>query len=191
MTDDEQSLGEKKPELGQTALYSGFVLWHLALISALVLAVPGCQQAAPDAVPPTALADIEPQRLTSRGQLHFMQDVAAGRSLAEKKGLPCLLFFTADWCNYCHEMEETAFNDPVVTTMAERNFVCVLVDADREQEVCKQFSVSGYPTVQFVSAKGRVLNRLVGRQSSPELVSGMRAALKRFAWLNDPTTRVR
>ena len=110
--------------------------------------------------------------------------------MAAEKNMPCLLFFTADWCTYCHEMEDTAFIDPQVAKMSE-NFVCVLVDADREKEVCGQFSISGYPTIQFVSSKGRVLNRLVGRQSATELVAGMRAALKRFAWLDDPATKLR
>jgi len=159
-------------------------------LAALALAVSGCQRAEQNVASSATLAGVQAKLLIQRGELVFVGDVEAGRRLAAEKDLPCLLFFTADWCTYCHEMEETAFLDPEVAQMA-GNFVCVLVDADREKEVCGQFSVSGYPTIQFVSSRGRVLNRLVGRQSASELVAGMRAALKRFAWLDDPATKLR
>lgn len=160
------------------------------LLLTAVLAISGCGQADPSKTSPDSMATLKPQMLVSRGQLQFVSDFEAGCRLAAEKGLPCLLFFTADWCTYCHQMEETAFTDPTVTNLAGQ-FVCVIVDADLEKEVCEQFSISGYPTVQFLSSRGRVLNRLVGRQSAPQLLAGMQAALKRFAWLNDSDTKLR
>jgi len=85
---------------------------------------------------------------------------------------------------FCHQMEATAFVDPVIKKLAE-SFVCVLVDADREPAVCQHYSIEGYPTIQFLAADGRQLHRLVGRQSSPKLAAGMRAALERLAWLDN------
>ncbi|NOY29178.1 MAG: thioredoxin family protein [Planctomycetes bacterium] len=189
MSNDQQYQQSQGVEYGQFALVrvSSLVMTFLVV---LALAVSGCQRAEQNAASLTALAGVQSKLLTQRGELLFVNEVEAGRDLATEKGLPCLLFFTADWCTYCHEMEETAFVDPEVAQMA-GNFVCVLVDADREKEVCEQFSVSGYPTIQFVSSRGQVLNRLVGRQSASELVAGMRAALKRFAWLDDPATKLR
>lgn len=163
----------------------------LALLGGMaVLACTGCGQADQNKSTSETLASIRPQLVTSRGQMHFVRDAEAGLSLAAEKGLPCLMFFTADWCTYCHEMEETTFTDQTVAKMAE-GFVCVLVDADHEKEICGQFSISAYPTIQFVSSQGRMLNRLVGRQSVPELVAGMQAAQKRFAWLTDSATQLR
>ena len=130
------------------------------------------------------------QLVQRRGKIPFINDFAEGRRLAAEKGMPCLLFFTAQWCTFCHQMEETAFRDPLVAQMAE-NFVCVIVDADREPHVCQHYSVTGYPTIQFVSSRGSVLHRLVGRQTAPNLAHGMRAALKRFAWLSDAGTTIR
>ncbi len=184
-----------KPEQRKTAriheLLAAKAMRHSAfLIALLALAVSGCQRAEQNVASSATLTGVPSKLLLQRGELVFVSDIEAGRRLAEEKDLPCMLFFTADWCTYCHEMEETAFLDPKVAQMA-GNFVCVLVDADREKGVCEQFAVSGYPTIQFVSSQGRVLNRLVGRQSAPELVAGMRAALKRFAWLDDPATKLR
>jgi len=172
-----------------TSIKSNINPWlGIAMLGAMcVLSALGCGQ---KVEPTVALKGMQSKMLTPRGDLLFVNDIEAGRKLAAEKNMPCLLFFTADWCTYCHEMEDTAFLDPQVAQMSE-NFVCVLVDADREKEVCGQFSISGYPTIQFVSSRGRVLNRLVGRQTATELMAGMRAALKRFAWLDDPTTRLR
>jgi len=138
----------------------------------------------------SAVHGIDPQLITRHGQLQFVHDTEVGRRLSRELGKPSLLFFTADWCTYCRQMEETAFTDSLIGKLSE-NFVCVLVDADLQPEVCQDFSVTGYPTIQFVSADGRALNRLVGRQSASGLATGMQAALKRLAWLNDPDTRVR
>jgi thiol:disulfide interchange protein len=163
--------------------------WQVALLIGWVLLITylSCNRGEQGSVSSTG---IDPAMLTQHGQLHFVQDAKAGRRLSKELGKPCLLFFTADWCTYCQQMEKTAFTDSAVGELS-GNFICVLVDADRQPKVCQDYSVTGYPTIQFVSSDGRVLNRLVGRQSAPDLAIGMRAALKRFAWLNDPNTRVR
>ncbi len=162
----------------------------LFLICTLLVANLGCGRADSDPASSTAIHGIDSQLITRHGELQFVEDPEVGRRLSRELGKPSLLFFTADWCTYCRQMEETAFTDSSVGKLSE-NFVCVLVDADLQPEVCRDFSVDGYPTIQFVSADGRSLNRLVGRQSALDLASGMRAALKRFAWLNDPDTRIR
>lgn len=150
-----------------------------------LLAVAGCQQSATDSI--LTLSDVDPRLVVERGGLQFVADSNVGRQLAAGQKSPCLLFFTAKWCTFCHQMEEAAFADPAIRELAER-FVCVLVDADREPEVCRQFAVRGYPTVQFLAADGRQLHSLVGRQSASQLASGMQAALERLAWLDNGRT---
>lgn len=148
----------------------------------LMLACTGCQQSASDSA--SSIDEIDASLLVERGGLRFVADSEVGLGLAREQGLPCLLFFTAKWCTYCHQMEETAFVDPAIKKLAE-GFVCVLIDADREPTVCRQFAVRGYPTVQFLAADGRKLHSLVGRQSTSQLASGMQAALQRLAWLEN------
>lgn len=131
-----------------------------------------------------ALQSIDSHLLVQRGGLQFVADSQTGLAIARQQRLPCLLFFTAEWCTFCHQMEETTFVDPVVGNLAEQ-FVCVLIDADREAQVCQQFGVRGYPTILFLSADGRPLQKLVGRQPVTKLVAGMQAALERVAWLGD------
>ncbi len=88
----------------------------------------------------------------ARGDLQFVDGYALGLQRAQADHKPMLVFFTAEWCHFCHQMADEAFTSPQVVTLAQQ-FVCVLVDADREPEVCRQFRVQAFPTVQFVSAR--------------------------------------
>ena len=98
-----------------------------------------------------------------------------------------LVFFTAQWCNFCHQMEAEAFTDGQVAQLA-KQFVCILVDADQEPDVCQEFRVRGYPTIQFLSARGVPLNRLTGKRPAQQLVTQMQAALMATATRDSQTT---
>jgi thioredoxin-like negative regulator of GroEL len=112
--------------------------------------------------------------------IEFVQGYRAGCQEAHEQGKPMLLFFTAQWCGYCHAMEREALRDPQIVELS-RQFVCVLVDADAEPDVCRLFRVRGYPTVQFVSPRGVALNRLVGKQPVAQLSMEMQATLVAIA----------
>ncbi|MEK6236479.1 MAG: thioredoxin family protein, partial [Planctomycetales bacterium] len=120
----------------------------------------------------------------------FVDGYAEGFRIAQEEGKPMLLFFTAEWCRYCHLMLEDAFVQEEVVSLSKR-FVCVWVDADRETEVCETFEVDGYPTVQFLSPRGTVLNRVVGKRGAAEFLPEMQAALQAVAQHADDNDPVR
>lgn len=120
---------------------------------------------------------------TSSAQHHglsFVSGFESGYAKAMAAGKPMLVFFTAEWCHFCHQMADEAFRNPQVVGLADR-FVCILVDADAEPEVCSKFRVQGYPTVQFLSPRGVPLNRLVGKKPSEQVMTAMQAALQNVA----------
>ncbi len=80
--------------------------------------------------------------------------------------------------------DEALTNDQVVS-LAER-FICVLVDADAATDICRQFHVSRFPTLQFVSPQGVVLNRLEGKQPGHQVTMAMQAALQNLAQRGGP-----
>jgi thioredoxin-like negative regulator of GroEL len=103
-----------------------------------------------------------------------------GQAEAVRQSKPMLLFFTADWCAYCRQMAAEAFTHPQVVSLSGQ-FVCVRVDADAEPQVCRQFEVTGYPTIQFLSPRGVPLNRMVGKQPGRQVMMAMQAALQHVA----------
>lgn len=160
---------------------------RVVVVALLASACVGCGSSATDESQ-DPLAGIDASFLERHGQLTFVNNVEVGYKLAQDRGMPCLFFFTANWCTFCHQMAETAFPDERVGQLG-RNFVCVLVDADRERGLCQYFAVSGYPTVEFVSPQGQSLYRLIGQQSAADLAAGMQAALGRYAWLSNSIVR--
>jgi thiol:disulfide interchange protein len=157
------------------------------LVAALTSLCLGCGQSGTESKS-DVLAQLDPQFVEQHGQLYFVNDVKAGCQLAAERGMPCLFFFTAEWCTFCHRMADTAFSDTRVGQLGQ-NFVCVIVDADRDADMCRYFAITGFPTVEFVSPQGHSLHRLVGQQSPSDLAMGMQAALGRFAWMSDSQLR--
>lgn len=170
------------PDSAMRGLHFRFA-FALLLASALL----GCGQSPADHRQ-DVYSRVDAQSLQSYGQLTFVTDLAVGYELATNGGMPCLFFFTADWCTYCHRMADSAFADETVGRLSQ-SFVCVLVDADHEPELCQEFAVTGFPTVVFASPHGHTLHRLIGLQSPSALAGGMRAALGRCAWINDSLVR--
>jgi thiol-disulfide isomerase/thioredoxin len=165
--------------------------FFVAVAIATLAFASGCDDAAqlpqspaqqqPAAGKPLSPVDSPPPRHEIvRGGLRFIDGYQAGLDAAAAQRKPMLLFFTARWCTYCHQLAAEAFTDAAVVDLSER-FVCVLVDADREPNVCAYFRVGSYPTIQFVSSRGQLLNRLVGKHRARELARQMNAALQTLA----------
>jgi thiol:disulfide interchange protein len=121
-----------------------------------------------------------PGTTVSVGGLQFVSGYHRGFELARNQHKPMLVFFTAEWCTYCHQMEADAFTQEPVVNLS-KQFVCILVDADCEPNVCRDFRVKGYPTIQFLSPRGVPLNRVTGKQPGQQLVIQMQAALQAVA----------
>jgi len=121
----------------------------------------------------------------ARGRLRFIEGYERGYSEARRQNKPLMLFFTAEWCHYCHQMADEALANDQVVSLSER-FVCVLVDADAAPDVCRQFRVSRFPTIQFVSPQGVVLNRLEGKRPGHQVTIAMQAALQTVARRAEP-----
>ncbi len=112
--------------------------------------------------------------------VQFVEGYSQGYRKAQAAGKPMLVLFTARWCNYCHQMLVEAFTERQVVHLSER-FVCILVDADREPEVCREFDIRGFPTIQFLSPRGVPLNRLTGKSPGDDVLLQMQAALQATA----------
>jgi thioredoxin-like negative regulator of GroEL len=116
----------------------------------------------------------------ARGNLKFVAGFRQGFEQASAQSKPMLLFFTAQWCHFCHQMAEEAFTNPQVVSLSEQ-FVCILIDADTDPGVCRQFQITGYPTIQFLSPRGVAINRIVGKQPGHLVMMAMQSALQNVA----------
>jgi thiol:disulfide interchange protein len=97
---------------------------HFRFAYALILAsiCAGCGSSEPEQSH-DVLTGVDARFLERHGQLTFVNNVEVGWKLAQDRGVPCLFFFTAKWCTFCHQMADTAFVDDHVGQLGQ-NFVC-------------------------------------------------------------------
>lgn len=82
------------------------------------------------------------------------------RGKFEKKKV--FLYFHAQWCTYCLEMERTTFKDPAVIAALNRNFIPIRVDSERETAPAALYRVKGLPDLWFLAESGEVIGHRPG-----------------------------
>jgi protein-disulfide reductase (glutathione) len=82
---------------------------------------------------------------------------------ASKSGRPVVMVFHATWCAACKRYR-AIFKDPAIVA-ASKDFVMVLVDADKDKQINGAFSPDGtyVPRTLFIDSEGEVSKDLVGK----------------------------
>jgi thioredoxin-like negative regulator of GroEL len=81
---------------------------------------------------------------------------------AKSAGKPVIVDFWAEWCAWCHRLDQSTYVDPWVVRKAQA-FVAVKVDTEgsrKEQAVAERYQVRTLPTIVFLSPEGRQLLRV-------------------------------
>jgi thioredoxin-related protein len=90
------------------------------------------------------------------------------RSRFEKKKV--FLYFHAEWCGYCAEMDRKTFKDPAVIAALNRSFIPIRVDSDRETAVASLFRVKGLPFSVFLNDVGDKIAHVPGFIPSDQML---------------------
>ena len=61
------------------------------------------------------------------------------------------MHFYTDWCGYCKLMNKSTFTDKKVIAFLNENFVPILVNAEKQQDVAKNYNVSKFPYTFFIA----------------------------------------
>jgi len=87
-------------------------------------------------------------------------EAGMSRSKFEKKKV--YLYFYAEWCAFCRDMDRQTFKDPTVIGTLNRNFIPIRVDSDREQAAAALFRVKGLPDSWFLAESGDIIGHRPG-----------------------------
>nr|WP_294858378.1 thioredoxin domain-containing protein [uncultured Fluviicola sp.] len=103
-------------------------------------------------------------------------------AVLEAKASGKLIFIDVhtSWCGPCKEMAKTTFTDGEVGKVFNKKFINLKIDAEEDTDgpmISKAYSVSAYPTLLFVNSEGKLVRKLVGKQSKEKLLAAV-AAIK-------------
>lgn len=69
----------------------------------------------------------------------------------------CYVFFRADWCAVCHQMEKDTFEHRQVIDTFSEHFVAIRVDAEKRRSLAQKYGADKLPHSVFLSADGEVI----------------------------------
>lgn len=138
----------------------------LGLTVMLALAAAGCDQEAP----PRAA------RAKPPSGPEFLYDYAEARRIAREQGRPLLVLFTNRDCPCCRYMLQHALREPVAQEPL-THYVCVHVELETAPQLCQQFRVQSFPTLQFLTSDGVAVRRVTGQMGGADV-----ATLLRDSW---------
>ena len=106
-------------------------------------------------------------------------DQAFTRARAEKRLV--LLDVGAEWCHWCHVMDDTTYREAAVLRLLRERYVPVRVDADAQPDLANRYEDYGWPATVVLDADGRELVKFRG-YIAPERMRSMLEGV-----LADPT----
>lgn len=90
-------------------------------------------------------------------------------------GKPVLVFFTAEWCQWCSKMRSETMPDILVQNML-KNYILVYVDTDKDRGPARKFNIESLPSYIITNYKEDGIKAGNGFKS-PESFAN---------WLNNP-----
>ena len=100
------------------------------------------------------------------------------KAIKQAKATGKLIFIDVhtSWCGPCKEMAKTTFTDSEVGDVFNRRFINLKIDAEEDTDgpmISKAYTVTAYPTLLFINGEGKMVKKLVGKQSKEKLLAAV------------------
>jgi thiol-disulfide isomerase/thioredoxin len=124
-------------------------------------------------------------------QINWLTDFSEASRIATETGKPMLLDFTASWCGPCRKMDQEFWIRADVGDLS-KQFICVKIDADNNDELKRQYRVSGIPNIILTDSAGNTIdsNKGFGNYTDRTIIAKIKAVLVRYKPRNQIITSV-
>jgi thiol-disulfide isomerase/thioredoxin/YHS domain-containing protein len=94
----------------------------------------------------------------------------AARRAAGQSNRLVLVFFCADWCMPCREMERDVFGQPNAIADLQTNYVLAKVNVNHFPATAKEYGITGVPTTVIITPQGQALATVPNRMGATPYV---------------------
>ena len=115
----------------------------------------------------------------SAAKIDWVKNYADGLRLARESGKPALVYFTADWCGPCRELNKYVWSDKRVIA-ASKQLVNIYVDADQDPDTLAAQKVRRIPAVFFLSPAGEIVKQYAGDYSAADFAKQMSSLAAKY-----------
>lgn len=88
-----------------------------------------------------------------------------------------LLILEANWCHWCHVMEDSTYTNADVKELLNEKFICVKLDQDAHPELAARYRKYGWPATIVLNAKGEDVLKKAGYMSPGKYIEVLEGAL--------------
>ena len=151
-----------------------------SVLAAWLLTLAGCDirdEAVLPVMPDLLVGGVEIADGAGAGHgIEYVSGYEAGRKRATAERKPLLLVFRATWCRFSADLTQRTLAEERVVGLSRRS-VCVMVDADRDADICRRFGVKAFPTLIILPVDGGEPVRKTGRPTAATVAADLEKAL--------------
>ncbi|MBL8957734.1 MAG: DUF255 domain-containing protein, partial [Myxococcaceae bacterium] len=89
---------------------------------------------------------------------------------AKAEGRYLLVDCSAEWCHWCHVMDDTTYKDARILAALDARFVPVRVDVDARPDLAERYGEWGWPATVLLSPEAQELGKFRGYLPPERLV---------------------
>lgn len=83
----------------------------------------------------------------------------------------------ANWCHWCHVMEQETYTDADVIAYLNENFLSVEADQDQNADLGMRFRAYGWPALIVMNSEGEAIRKVAGFRNAERFLEILRAAV--------------
>lgn len=97
---------------------------------------------------------------------------------ARKQHKLVLLDLKANWCHWCHVMDDSTYSNPIVQRYLKQHFIIAQADQDKRPDLATRYKDYGWPATVIFTANGHELDKQAGFFTPHEFLQLLKAAVQ-------------